>query len=320
MVACAMDELGPEVRLVDTIDVEEYLARPNDIDYRSPLLIRRAVADWPAAHRWTFEWLAGLRSPQGKDLTARFQNGLIEQGRTQEPVELSVSRFAEVLGAAATASDAAPPGALCPDEILAGLRASDQFHLRWEILAEHPTGQAYLGQWEILKHFPPLIGDLRIRELWPRRQSIWPTVWIGPAHTITGLHNDYPHNLFCQFRGQKEFVLLSPSEAPHLSPSSKYDRGSELSRIDVRNLRQGGPEAEHFAMAAGWYARVRAGDALIIPKNTWHCVTALEPSISLSVFGLSLIERATSGVREVVLEGLHHLGLYRRGDCTCHGA
>ena len=68
----------------------------------------------------------------------------------------------------------------------------------------------------------------------------------------------------------------------------------------------------------GLYARVEAGDALFVPSKTWHCVVALEPSISLAVFGLTVPEILLGGGAAELRNLLHKLHLYRWGNCTCH--
>ena len=75
---------------------------------------------------------------------------------------------------------------------------------------------------------------------------------------------------------------------------------------------------EDFARTNGLYARVEAGDALFVPKQTWHCVVALEPSVSLAVFGLTLPEVLLGGGKAEIKALLHRLHLYRWGNCTCH--
>ena len=73
-----------------------------------------------------------------------------------------------------------------------------------------------------------------------------------------------------------------------------------------------------FAKTNGLYARCEPGDALFVPKKTWHCVVALEPSISLAVFGLTLPEILIGGGSAEARNLLHKLHLYRWGNCTCH--
>ena len=62
------------------------------------------------------------------------------------------------------------------------------------------------------------------------------------------------------------------------------------------------------------------GSTLYIPKNTWHTVVALEPSISLAVFGLTALEVVTVGAWAEFKHLLHRLKLYRWRNCVCHNA
>jgi lysine-specific demethylase 8 len=307
--------LGPRVMPVDEVGAESFARAGRRTRADAPLLVRGALAGWPALERWTFDWIAQLRAPDGSELTATFQNGLIEQGETRPPLVRSIAEYAREITSGG--SSGAGDGLL--DAGVATLPAAG-VHLRWSFLQRISEERIYLGQWEMLERCPQLAADFRIADLWPGLRSHWPSIWMGPKHTVTGLHNDYPDNWFCQIRGEKEFVLFAPEEQRHLSPSGKYDRGSRLSRLDIRTLHRESPEREAFAQARGWYARVRAGDALFIPKHTWHAVVALSPSLSLSVFGLTPLERLTGGLKETTLELLHRAGWYRRGNCTCHAA
>jgi hypothetical protein len=100
--------------------------------------------------------------------------------------------------------------------------------------------------------------------------------------------------------------------------SRKYDWGATLSDIDISRLDELPREREEFAKAEGLYARVEAGDALFIPKTTWHAVVARTPSISLGVFGLTPTEVIFGGGPSEFRSLLHKLRLYRWGNCTCH--
>src|SRR5262249_36007543 len=88
-----------------------------------------------------------------------------------------------------------------------------------------------------------------------------------------------------------------------------------LSAIDITRLHRQPGELARFANVQALYARVEAGDALYIPKRTWHAVIALEPSISLAVFGLTPAEIVVEGGM-AELKGLQHrLHIYRWGNC-----
>src|SRR5581483_11574761 len=107
---------------------------------------------------------------------------------------------------------------------------------------------------------------------------------------------------------------------PHMCVSGKYNLGSVLSHVNISKLDRPGREAEEFAKTHGFYARVEAGDALFIPKYTWHAVVSLAPSISLAVFGLKALEVITAGAWAEFKHLLHRLRLYRWRNCICHDA
>src|SRR5262249_40173765 len=158
---------------------------------------------------------------------------------------------------------------------------------------------------------PALRNDFHIGSLWPGRRRTWEYVFIGPTGTVTGLHQDIHDNWFCQIRGSKEIVLLPADQMPRSCISKKFNLGSVLSTIDILRLGEHPAEAEVFSRMVGRYAHVEAGDALYIPKGTWHAVVALEPSISLGVFGLTLGEMLTIGAWTELKNLLHLAGLYR---------
>jgi lysine-specific demethylase 8 len=178
--------------------------------------------------------------------------------------------------------------------------------------------RVYLAQWNVLDEFPEMRKDFAIRDLWPGWRWTWEFVFIGPANTVTGVHYDFPNNWFCQVRGVKEVIIFPPDQARFMCKSRKYDWGATLSDINISILDEQPRERELFAKARGWYARVEAGDALFIPATYWHSVVALEPSISLAVFGLTPWEIVRGGLPSECRGLLHRLGLYRRGNCTCH--
>ncbi|MDY3551940.1 cupin-like domain-containing protein [Gemmata sp. JC717] len=311
---------GPEFRFVPEVRAAD-LARAGGFGRRSgPVLVKGAVTAWPAWERWSFESLAGLRKPDGSEAVARFITGVVEQGATREQFDAPVGPYLRDLSRAAErfAGDR-PAGGLLPARRRAEVAPGDGFHLDWGHLGTFEPDRVYLSQWEILREFPELRRDFAIRDLWPGRRLTWEYVFVGPANTVTGFHFDFPDNWFCQVRGTKEVLLVTPEQSHLMCPSRKFDWGATLSAIDI--TRPGAqPEWASFERVNGLYARVEAGDALFIPKGTWHAVVALEPSVSLAVFGLTPWEVAWNGGRAELKRLLHNLGLYRRGDCACHRA
>ncbi len=311
---------GPSFQLVDTISIDELNAQGGFQPRTRPLLVKGAVKQWPAWERWSFNQLADLKRADGSEVVSSFQNGLVEQGVTKEPLDLSVSPYLRELEveAAKIRAEWRDDVGLCPDRVWKSLKPDERFHLNWDHMQSFVPNKLYLAQWDILKEFPALRDDFAIRSLWKGWRKTWEYVFMGPANTVTGLHYDFPNNWFCQVRGVKEFLLFPPENTPLMHTSQKYDWGATLSDTNISKLPEQPEFAADFAKAKGLYARCEPGDALFVPKQTWHCVVALEPSISLAVFGLTLPEIIVGGGAAEARNLLHNLHLYRWGNCTCH--
>jgi hypothetical protein len=312
-----MTNAGPLFELVDTVESENIDYNANLGARKKPLLVKGAVRAWPAWNNWTFERLAALRYKDGSEPIFKFQNGLLEQGSTRVRPHLPVSPYIRELADAAKHPHANNVG-LVSDDRLRQIKPGDPFTLNWDHLRSFTPDRLYLAQWSILDEFPDLRNDFAIRKIWPGLRWTWESVFIGPANTVTGLHTDFPHNWLCQVRGVKEVLLFPPDQDPKIAPSSKYDWGAELSSIDITQMNQQSEVYRRFNEAKGIYARLEPGDALFIPKCTWHAVVALEPSISLAIFGLNPFEIIFEGGFNAVKTLLHKMRLYRWGNCTCH--
>lgn len=312
------DFVGPRFRLVDEMPAERLLAEGGQV-HSKPLLVRGAVRTWPAWTRWSFDQLALLRRPDGSDVVCRFQEGLVEQGSTQPLPHLPVAPYLGELGEASR-RPLSPEVGLLPESRRRSLAPGEEFTLNWGHLKSFEPNRRYLADWPILHEFPELRKDFQIGSLWPGRRWTWEYVFIGPANTVTGLHQDIHDNWFCQIRGTKELLLLPPDQTPHMCVSGKYNLGSVLSEIDISKLGAQPREAAEFEKTRGWYVRAEAGDALFIPKHTWHAVVALEPSVSLGIFGLTLLEVLSAGAWSEFKNLLHLLRLYRWRECICHEA
>jgi lysine-specific demethylase 8 len=309
--------LGPQFTFVDEVPWDELRARGGFGRRARPILVKGAVKQWQAFERWSFESFAALHKPDGSEAVARFITGVVEQGATREQFDAPVGPYLRELARNAACAPARGAG-LLPDERRAALGRGDRFRLDWSYLTTFVPDRVYLSQWEILREFPELTADFAIRTLWPGWRLTWQYAFVGPAHTVTGLHYDFPSNWFCQLRGTKEVILVTADQSKHMCPSRKFDWGATLSAIDITNLAAQQRERVEFEKVRGLYARVEPGDALFIPKGTWHAVVALEPSISLAVFGLTPTEVVINGGFAELKRLLHNLRLYRWGNCACH--
>lgn len=303
---CRVEEVAGE-----TFDFAAFRAR----DHR-PVVVKGAVTRWPELHNWTFGHLAAMCDRRPEGVTVPCKNGLIEQGSTRPEIMQPLGPYLRELDRQARLIDDAPR-ALVAHRELSQLAPSELFHLDWSRLDFIPD-KAYLQQFDLFSLLPELKNDVPRKTLWPGAHATWAYVFIGPADTLTGLHFDFSHNWFCQVRGTKEVLLFDQTESSRLSPGDKYDWGSVLSDLDLSRLEtQSGPR-DRFAEAHGTYARLEAGDAIFIPRRTWHAIVALTPSISVGVFGLTPFEIAGRGTALTAGKLLHLARLYRRGNCACH--
>jgi hypothetical protein len=310
--------LGPEFEFVEEVRWDELRAGGGFGRRARPLLVKGAVKQWPAYSRWSFDAFAALRKPDGSEAVARFITGVVEQGATREQFDAPVGPYLRELAHIAAAHRPRSGAGLLADERRAVLNPGDRFRLDFSYLTTFVPDRVYLSQWEVLREFPELKADFAIRTLWPGWRLTWQYAFVGPAHTVTGLHYDFPDNWFCQVRGLKEVILVTSDQSRHMCPSRKFDWGATLSAIDITRLADQQRERFEFEKVRGLYARVEAGDALFIPKGTWHAVVAREPSISLAVFGLTPTEVVINGGLAEFKRLLHNLRLYRWGNCACH--
>jgi hypothetical protein len=315
---------GPEFELIEETTWEALKTSGRQWPFERPVLVKGGVRHWPAFNDWSFDYLASVCDSAASEAPVKFTDGLVEQGVTKSRPFLPVASYLRELGKAALKIPD-PDTGLLPMAWLEQIRINPgvRFHLNWAHMQSFNPTTLYLAQWDILEKFPALREALSIKSLWPDKSMLdrkftWEYIFMGPANTVTGLHNDFPHNWFVQFKGTKEFILFPPEQSPHLCAAKKYDWGATLSDINVSRLPQQAGELASFEKAKGIYARVEAGDALFIPSRTWHSVVSFEPSISLGMFGLTPWEVATGGAWATLRDWAHHMHLYAWGNCTCH--
>ena len=183
-------------------------------------------------------------------------------------------------------------------------------------LNEANGGIPYLSVFPLLERFPELEADLGTR-LWPNRH-FFHVAWIGPAGTFSSLHYDRLNGLLAQIRGRKRIVLYEPEQWAYMYESRKFDWGTVISEVDPRHPRY--DRWPLFRNARGTEVLLEPGELLFIPARWPHHVLALEPSISLTCFGQTRMDVLFGEPRDQILGKLHQLGLYRRGNCTCHAS
>ncbi|KAL9089638.1 MAG: hypothetical protein Q9165_005670 [Trypethelium subeluteriae] len=180
----------------------------------------------------------------------------------------------------------------------------------------------YLAQHDLLAQIPSLRSDIAIPDYCYCATSATPSelesmlspdeplmnAWLGPGGTISPLHTDPYHNIFCQVVGSKYIRLYAPDQTSHLYPHGIDEQGvdmSNTSQIDLQpfisrdkgdfldtpqahdseNAESGSSVADQFPLfEKAQYVEgiLGPGDCLYIPKGWWHYVESLSTSFSVS--------------------------------------
>jgi len=175
---------------------------------------------------------------------------------------------------------------------------------------------AYLTTFYLFQKFPDLKKHIEYKNIKEKALLYHLLSWIGPKGSITGFHCDWSENLNVQIKGEKYFYLVSPEYNKYMYISSKFERISSLSKVDIKNFDQ--KKFPLFEQAKVIKVHLKQGDAIYIPRGWWHYVESLTPSI-----GISCHYWATGGffrdlIPETLKVFLHDMGIYKRINCACH--
>lgn len=150
--------------------------------------------------------------------------------------------------------------------------------------AENDNSKAYLAQHNLFDQIDGLKNDFSIPKYCVEDLSVDESAavnvkaWIGPANTVSSMHTDDKHNIFCQVVGEKMVILAAPEDKENLYT---YDGIlNNTSKVDPENL-----NLDEFPNAANvkfYKVIVRPGEMLYIPKMWFHHVRSLSSSISIS--------------------------------------
>lgn len=99
--------------------------------------------------------------------------------------------------------------------------------------------------------------------------------WFGPKGTFTPIHHDLTNNMLVQIMGRKKVTLIPAWQVPWL-----YNDKGVFSAADFPDF----DDRRHALMKniTPIEVLIGPGDALFIPIGWWHCVEALDVSISIS--------------------------------------
>ena len=214
-----------------------------------PVILTDAIDEWPARHRWTFEFFRERYGARQITIDGR---------------ELFLSDLIE----AVQRSTRANPAPYFRNVLLA----------TWapELLADIDPLPPYTR---------PNWLDTR---LLPDHQSLVAIeLYIGGAGAaFPMLHYDnlHTHAFLMQLRGVKEYVFYAPGDGRFLYPRHGSESNkSAIDDVERPNLGQ----FPLFARASATRCRLNAGEMLFVPAGWWHTARIVEPSITVSAMSFA---------------------------------
>ncbi|KAI4290660.1 MAG: hypothetical protein L6R35_000094 [Caloplaca aegaea] len=278
---------GDDVGLLPTVrhPVESSATAPSMRDFEThmmasgrPLLIREALAHWPALHErpWASPVYLLEKTFGGRRLVP------VELGRsyTDAGWGQSIITFGEFMEKYMMSADASKLGYLAQHDLFAQIPS-----LRNDIAVPDycytdppPTKTAIKDA--------GLTAAGKAAAPPPRLDEPLLNAWFGPAGTVSPLHTDPYHNILCQVVGQKYVRLYSPAQTDKL-----YPKGVEGGGVDMSNTSEVDAEAPINELDAEYplfrhaeYVEtiLREGECLYIPVGWWHYVRSLSVSFSVS--------------------------------------
>ena len=155
----------------------------------------------------------------------------------------------------------------------------------------------YITQFPIFREIPQLKDDTQPLERYmniprylpvPARKKLQktPTMWLGPAQTVTPIHFDSADNLLVQIYGRKKLTLVSPAQSDRLYYPCLRLGHVIYSPVDVEE-----PDYDRFPLyqqATPFAVMLEPGDILFIPVRWWHHARSLSESISLNFWWFSV--------------------------------
>lgn len=154
----------------------------------------------------------------------------------------------------------------------------------------------YITQFPIFRTLPQLAHDIEPLDAYMNVPAYYPgaftsrlkkepTLWLGPAQTVTPVHFDAAHNLLAQIHGRKKLLLFPPAQSRWL-----YYPCLRLGHVNYSPVDVEAPDYARFPLfkrAAPLEVMLAPGEILFIPVRWWHYVRALDATISLNFWWFS---------------------------------
>ena len=234
---------------VESISPEDF--KKNYYDTMTPLIITGLAKQWPAYHKWNWDYF--------KNIVGNVKVGLYNNVKSDAYTPIN------------TADDYKTFGEYI-DMVKEGPAA-------WRIFL-----------FNIFQHAPQLTKDFTWPEhLMKGFVKRYPMLFVGGETSITHMHFDIDlsHILHTQFLGRKR-VLLFPNEEQHKLYRKPFE---VLSLVDFSNYHQGNGTPDYEAFPAVRYAKgyeviLEHGDTLFMPAGFWHHMEYLDSGFAMSLRAL----------------------------------
>lgn len=238
-----------ELKAIDKVeDISPEDFKKNYYDTMKPLIITGLAKQWPAYHKWNWDYF--------KQIVGNVKVGLYNNVKSDAYTPIN------------TADDYKTFGEYI-DMIKEGPAA-------WRIFL-----------FNIFQHAPQLTKDFTWPEhLMKGFVKRYPMLFVGGATSITHMHFDIDvsHILHTQFMGRKR-VLLFPNEEQYKLYRKPFE---VLSLVDFSHYHEGNGTPDYEAFPAVRYAKgyeviLEHGDTLFMPAGYWHHMEYLDSGFAMSL-------------------------------------
>ena len=262
-------------------------------DCRCPHIIEGVVNQWPAYAKWDIDYLLHVAGPR----TVPIEIGRNYMSKEWTQKLMTLDKFIKTYMHAeypVHEDEAIPTYDGDADTRCGNLPRNTTKDTTYQHQHEHQHHYgsstqpqiAYLAQHELFDQIPELSRDIvepdycifsdHSNGLMPQVQR---NSWFGPRGTVSPLHYDRYHNLFCQVFGSKTILLIDPAHSACLYPNDGIQCNTSQVDFENENWMERWPKTKHTPCQV---VRVHHGEMLYIPPGWWHFCVAEETSFSVS--------------------------------------
>ena len=241
-----------ELKVIDRVEnISREDFKKNYYDTMTPLIITELAKQWPAYHKWNWDYF--------KEIVGNVKVGLYNNVKSDAYTPINTADDYKTFG-----------------EYI-------------DIIKEGPAAWR-IFLFNIFQHAPELTKDFTWPEdLMKGFVKRYPMLFVGGETSITHMHFDIDisHILHTQFLGRKR-VLLFPNEEQDKLYRKPFE---VLSLVDFSNYHQGNGTPDYEAFPAVRYAKgyeviLEHGDTLFMPAGFWHHMEYLDSGFAMSLRAL----------------------------------